>query len=57
MGGSRLREVVAQGGWTVFTFLKKPVRFTRKIVSSVASLQGQDTQYTKFCLMNQNIKE
>ena len=57
MGGSRLREVVAQGGSTVFTFSKNPIRFTRKVISSLASLQGQDTQYTKFCLINQNIKE
>ena len=57
MRGSRLREVVAQGGSTVFTFSKNPIRFTRKVILSLASLQGQDTQYTKFCLINQNIKE
>ena len=57
MGGSRLREVVARGGSTVFTVSKNPIRFTRKVISSLASLQGQDTQYTKFCLINQNIKE
>ena len=38
MGGGRLREVVAPGGSTVFTFSKKPIRFTRKIVSTLASL-------------------
>ena len=38
MGGGRLREVVAPGGSTVFTFSKKPIRLTRKIVSTLASL-------------------
>ena len=36
--GGRLLEVVAPGGSTVFTFSKKPIRFTRKIVSTLASL-------------------
>ena len=38
MGGGRLREVVSPGGSTVLTFSKKPIRFTRKIVSTLASL-------------------
>ena len=81
--------MVAHGGSTVFTLLKKPIRFptsfpgfsptrpygtrerrvgeitwergckvsTRKVISNLASTQGQDTQYTKFCLINQHINE